>query len=225
MTEPMTPEQALESLRIKFTSGNSIPVERASVTRAEYEAIHEWLAKIKARDAAVPVAWRADWPNWRQYHDADDAPLPESWDSPPTTITPLYTAPPAHPVSVPDGWVERIEKIKIAGKALRTMLGDGPHCEHLAAISGQAELLKETMLAAVPQPPTPEVYISPTADLDWAVDRWHVEVSERPLQNVHRRTLDDVWRQLIRHFGGDDVVLCGPCHDDLLTAAQEKDHE
>lgn len=43
MSDPMILEQALESLRLKFTSGNSIPVERASVTHAEYEAIHKTL--------------------------------------------------------------------------------------------------------------------------------------------------------------------------------------
>ena len=42
-----------------------------------------------------PVAWRADWQDWRQYHDRDDNPLPNSWESPPPTVTPLYLAPPA----------------------------------------------------------------------------------------------------------------------------------
>lgn len=40
----MTLEQALESLRLKFTSGNSVPVNRAPITREEYETI---LAHIK----------------------------------------------------------------------------------------------------------------------------------------------------------------------------------
>lgn len=31
--------KALEQLRLKFTSGNSVPVERASITREEFEAI------------------------------------------------------------------------------------------------------------------------------------------------------------------------------------------
>jgi hypothetical protein len=54
-------------------------------------------------------------------------------------------------------------------------------------------------------------------DLQWAVDRWHAEVSQRPLVNVHRRSLDDTWRQIIRRLGGDDVLLCGPRHDDLVS--------
>lgn len=52
--------------------------------------------------------------------------------------------------------------------------------------------------------------------LRWAADKWHAEVANRPLVNVHRRSLDDTWRQVIRKLGGDDVSLCGLRHDDLL---------
>jgi hypothetical protein len=54
--------------------------------------------------------------------------------------------------------------------------------------------------------------------VNWAVSRWEAEVKNRPLQNIHRRSLDDTWRQVIRRFGGDDVGLCGLSHDDLLAA-------
>jgi hypothetical protein len=54
------------------------------------------------------------------------------------------------------------------------------------------------------------------AALNWAVGRWTAEVKLRPLQNVHRRTLDDTWRQVIRYHGGDDRALIGPSHDELL---------
>lgn len=54
--------------------------------------------------------------------------------------------------------------------------------------------------------------------VDWAVERWNSEVKNRPLQNIHRRLLDTTWRQVIRHFGGDDEVLCGPRHDELACA-------
>ncbi|WP_185643534.1 hypothetical protein [Burkholderia sp. Bp8990] len=54
--------------------------------------------------------------------------------------------------------------------------------------------------------------------LEWAVERWDAEVKNRPLINVHRRSLDDTWRQVIRHLGGDDVSLLGPRHDALLAA-------
>lgn len=53
----------------------------------------------------------------------------------------------------------------------------------------------------------------------WAVSRWCAEVKNRPLQNIHRRSLDTTWRQVIRHFGGDDVLLCGPPHDELLVSS------
>lgn len=53
--------------------------------------------------------------------------------------------------------------------------------------------------------------------LEWAVQKWHDEVYHRPMQNVHRRALDTTWRQVIRRFGGDDLVLCSPPpHDELV---------
>lgn len=55
--------------------------------------------------------------------------------------------------------------------------------------------------------------------LRWAVRRWEAEVSLRPLTNVHRRSLDDTWRQVARHLGGDDVALLGARHGDLLASA------
>lgn len=57
-----------------------------------------------------------------------------------------------------------------------------------------------------------------TTHLVWAVSRWRAEVENRPLVNIHRRSLDDAWRQVIRHHGGDDEALVGPRHDDLLEA-------
>lgn len=32
----------------------------------------------------------------------------------------------------------------------------------------------------------------------WVVEQWDEQVSLRPPENVHRRTLDDVWRQIYR---------------------------
>lgn len=54
--------------------------------------------------------------------------------------------------------------------------------------------------------------------LAWAVHRWRAEVMDRPLENVHRRALDETWRQVIRYAGGDPEALLGPAHDDLLLA-------
>lgn len=56
---------------------------------------------------------------------------------------------------------------------------------------------------------------------DYAVMRWCAEVSNRPLVNTHRRTLDDTWRQVIRHTGGDPETLIGPCHDVLVALREE----
>src|SRR5271169_5458805 len=52
--------------------------------------------------------------------------------------------------------------------------------------------------------------------LTWAVSRWNAEVADRPLRNIHRRALDDIWRQVIRFAGRDPIALLGPSHDDLL---------
>lgn len=60
---------------------------------------------------------------------------------------------------------------------------------------------------------------APASPVAWAVSRWHAEVANRPLINVHRRSLDDAWRQVIRHFGGDPDALIGPAHDALVAAA------
>lgn len=60
----------------------------------------------------------------------------------------------------------------------------------------------------------------PEGLLEWAVGRWHSECLHRHLQNVHRRSLDDTWRQVIRRLGGDPGLLCGPAHDAL--AAHDK---
>lgn len=57
--------------------------------------------------------------------------------------------------------------------------------------------------------------------VSWAVSRWDDEVKNRPLANVHRRTLDDTWRQVIRRFGGDPNTLIGLDHDALLAAERE----
>ena len=59
-------------------------------------------------------------------------------------------------------------------------------------------------------------------ELEWAVSRWKTEVGGKQLSNAYRRTLDATWRQVIERLGGDPVELCGPSHDDLLTAGNAK---
>lgn len=58
--------------------------------------------------------------------------------------------------------------------------------------------------------------------LSWATARWNEEVKHRPMRNVHRRTLDDVWRQVIRRVGGDPDALVGPDHDTLVGQQPEE---
>ncbi len=67
-------------------------------------------------------------------------------------------------------------------------------------------------------PADPADVVSRQVVIDWAVERWTLEVNGRPLGNIHRRSLDDAWRQLIRYVGADDVSLLGPRHDDLIAA-------
>lgn len=59
--------------------------------------------------------------------------------------------------------------------------------------------------------------------LAWAVSKWKDEVSNRPLINVHRRSLDDTWRQVIKYFGGNPEKLVGLAHDDLLIQYKYKE--
>lgn len=58
----------------------------------------------------------------------------------------------------------------------------------------------------------------PKGMLAWAVGQWFSQVAHRPLVNIHRRTLDNVWRQVIRHCDADDVVLCGPREVQVLVS-------
>ena len=65
----------------------------------------------------------------------------------------------------------------------------------------------------------------PDGLLEWAVERWNSEVANRPLINIHRRSLDDTWRQLIRKLGGDPNELLGPDHSSLLSVAPKSVRE
>lgn len=57
----------------------------------------------------------------------------------------------------------------------------------------------------------------------WVVDRWHAEVANRPMVNVHRRALDDTWRQVLRHLGVNDRERIGPTHDELRALMTDKE--
>jgi hypothetical protein len=81
--------------------------------------------------------------------------------------------------------------------------------EELDTESWNATRAADAILAALPD------------HVRWAAEQWQREVANRPMFNEHRRTLDDTWRQVIRHHGGDDVFLCGPTHDDILAITGE----
>ena len=57
--------------------------------------------------------------------------------------------------------------------------------------------------------------------LQWAVSKWHDEVANRPLVNIHRRTLDGTWRQVIRRAGGNPDELIGHSHDALVALTKD----
>lgn len=70
----------------------------------------------------------------------------------------------------------------------------------------------------------PAALVAPSWDdkhLNWAVSRWNAEVKDRPLNNIHRRSLDDAWRQVITQLGGDADALVGPAHDALVDSQGE----
>lgn len=80
--------------------------------------------------------------------------------------------------------------------------------------------------AALPPAPVAQQVAAEPADEKgrlaiWATERWHAEVAYRPLVNVHRRTLDDTWRQVLRYAGADPVALLGPAHDEMLVRETE----
>lgn len=88
-------------------------------------------------------------------------------------------------------------------------------------LSGEAVLADRIAALAAQQPTQADGFDTYNSNgLAWAVSRWNDEVSQRPFLNVHRRTLDDVWRQVVRFFGGDPDALLGPAHDALVARQQ-----
>ncbi|WP_037914997.1 hypothetical protein [Sulfitobacter sp. 20_GPM-1509m] len=86
--------------------------------------------------------------------------------------------------------------------------------DHPAQIWKEFDLTKMDFTCAMQPSPS-------EAAIEWAVGKWRDEVKNRPLQNVHRRALDDTWRTVMRHFGGDPDELVGPSHDALRAIAGE----
>lgn len=102
------------------------------------------------------------------------------------------------------------------------------HDDELSALR-QANQINQAFLADLLKHPDPADMVLCVATvhgetvgsdlLSWACGRWRDEVQDRPLVNVHRRTLDDTWRQVVRYAGGDPDELLGPSHDELRARA------
>lgn len=90
------------------------------------------------------------------------------------------------------------------------LMGATDHQYHIADIS---KMVAGIDADAQQAPAAPDV----AGLVEFAVRSWHEQVANRPLVNVHRRTLDSVWRQVIRFAGEDDVALIGPRHDALAA--------
>ncbi len=95
------------------------------------------------------------------------------------------------------------------------------HLRTLPAAPGESSAAPGSPSATAPAPaePSDAMDAANANGLAWAVSRWDAEVSNRPLVNVHRRTLDDCWRQVVRYFGGNPDKLLGASHDTLLAAS------
>jgi len=53
----------------------------------------------------------------------------------------------------------------------------------------------------------------------WALQQWESEVLYRPAVNVHRKMLDDKWREIYRDAtGGDEIPYM--THDELVASGR-----
>ena len=190
----------------------------APVERVEQEAV----AMLLIDDASV--AESGDW---------DIEPIPAAIEklarSGGATL-PLYTTPQPAPTAAPAA-----PKVTSAMKAM--FIGDFFWDEEAPYYDEDGELHDHVAQRVVPWDLCKRIYkemagfalangaLTPTAAQDvaglveFAVRSWHEQGANRPLANVHRRTLDSVWRQVIRFAGEDDVVLIGPRHDDMLDGS------
>jgi len=72
----------------------------------------------------------------------------------------------------------------------------------------EAELRQVRLSLQEPKMITPE----------WVGERWDAEVGARPLTDIHRRTLDRMWRQVYRELTG--VEIYRPTHDESLASSK-----
>lgn len=72
-------------------------------------------------------------------------------------------------------------------------------------------------IAALTQPTTVQRAETEEIVANWVAEQWHAEVANRPLVNVHRKRLDDKWRQLLERLHVDHRARLGPTHDELTA--------
>jgi hypothetical protein len=136
-------------------------------------------------------------------------------------------APTAQPQADPDMRHPKIQAL-IGAKARREielmlveqLLDEGPDTETTSTDmeywGPMHDRLREKLIQASSAPtaqPTTDALPNTLPLLEWATERWYDEVSNRPLVNKNRRTLDDTWRQVIRYAGGNPDELLGQSHD------------
>jgi hypothetical protein len=134
---------------------------------------------------------------------------------------------PAQPQAEPDMRHPKIQAL-IGAKARREielmlveqLLDEGPDTEttsmDMEYWGPMHDRLREKLIQASSAPtaqPTTDALPNTLPLLEWATERWYDEVSNRPLVNKNRRTLDDTWRQVIRYAGGNPDELLGQSHD------------
>lgn len=171
-----------------------------SVTSAEPTLIQH-----RVRHKVSDLAGWSDWSGWREGSAATEHP-----DEIEIETRSLFTAPTAiSPVVTPE------DAISFLKGAVRNW----SHVPRLSEdnVSDVATELLRFLLKRLPDVAASSNEGNPL--LDWAIEQWRKQVQHRPLRNVHRRTLDDVWRQVIRWTGANPETLIGPTHDELLAAA------
>jgi len=165
----------------------------------------------------------------------DFAPVDES-DTPAEladAVLALFAAPVA-PAEPAEGWV--LVPKRMTQEMRDVTDSEGWTWEDLLAEAGSISQEEYAAIAAAPVAPAEQSHavsymegisdgraevkpaLEPADVVEWAAQKWRDEVANRPLVNVHRRSLDDTWRQVMRHFGGDPDELVGPSHDARLAA-------
>ncbi len=174
-------------------------------------------AAADAEMARAVEAYHDEFPGYRQYGDAPFV----SWS---VRRHEVVTSPPAAiPAAPSEALMPSRMEVDSWRRSLLTWREASPAelIENTAGLkqclSNAARLLLDHPALAQPAPVQPLI--------DWVVERWHAEVKNRPMVNIHRRSLDDTWRQVLRHLGVDDRARLGPTHDELRAEIGSKEWE